>query len=179
MRPLSLAALSIAILAAPAAAQVYKCTDAKGKVTFQESPCDANLNANKVRTQGSSGGFTAPAKKDEAKDAPRDERRMMAAPPMGQPEQAPRTGEREAPKKTEAMAHERKFITTGQQRDAVIAKLGQPDNSVVNTSYLRSGVRIVDTHTDTYEPASGDEQTRTRIRYRGEVVEQVTRETVR
>jgi hypothetical protein len=48
-----------ALFSAPAAAQVYKCTDAKGKVTFQESPCDANLNANKVRTQGRASAIAA------------------------------------------------------------------------------------------------------------------------
>ncbi|MGH9578766.1 MAG: DUF4124 domain-containing protein, partial [Terriglobales bacterium] len=145
MKHALVATLAVAAFSAPAFAQVYKCTDAKGKVTFQESPCDANLDANRVRTQSSNGGFTARVKKDDARDVvpevgigqTKDDARTMAAPAAAAQEPAPRKAGREAPQRTDSMAEERKFVSTGQQRDAVLAKLGQPDKQLVNTSYLR------------------------------------------
>ncbi len=38
---LSVAALACAVLACPARADIYRCTDASGAVTYQQSACDA------------------------------------------------------------------------------------------------------------------------------------------
>jgi hypothetical protein len=56
---------------APACAfgQVYKCTDAKGRIVFQETACDANRNANRVNVSPSSGGFEPPAAPSSASEA--------------------------------------------------------------------------------------------------------------
>jgi hypothetical protein len=81
---------------------------------------------------------------------------------------------------TVGQAEERKFISVGMSRGAVLAKLGGPDRQVVNrVTHLAAQSQVIEAVEDIYEPAPGDPTTRTRIRYHADVVESVNREPVR
>jgi hypothetical protein len=161
------------LLALPAAAQVYKCVDAKGKTTFQEAPCDGNRNANKVNSTPSSSGYEMP--KGESKDTGFP---PPAAPPASRdPSPAPSSG---PISRSYSQVDERKFISTGMDRPSVLAKLGEPDRRIVTRiTFLASGMQVNEAYIDTYEPTAGDSQTRTKIRYIADVVDNVTREIAR
>lgn len=174
--PLLLAALA---LAAPAWAQVYKCPDGKGKVTYQESPCDANLGANRVNTQGTSGATFAPPKpKEGAEPAAAGAKPTGTAPAPEAGTKAVASPSPEAPKR-KGNADERRFVSSGQKLADVVAKIGDPDKRVPGMTTRRSGVTYLETHTDIYDPVPGDPETRTIIQYSGYVVQSVRREVAR
>jgi hypothetical protein len=65
-------------------------------------------------------------------------------------------------------------------RDEVIASIGAPDFSQVTTTWgLPGGTRFPTADYAVYEPAAGDDQTRTTIYFVGEVVNRVQRDVVR
>jgi hypothetical protein len=82
--------------------------------------------------------------------------------------------------RTSSQYDERKFISGQMSRDAVVAKLGEPDCRII-LQLQRIGSNYITEmpYIDTYEPGGGDSQTRTRIRYIEGVVSSVEREIVR
>lgn len=82
--------------------------------------------------------------------------------------------------RTASQVDERKFISVGMSRSTVLSKLGEPDRRIVwIITRIDTQTQFQEPHTDIYEPAKGDEQTRTRIRYEVDTVQGVSREVVR
>ena len=81
---------------------------------------------------------------------------------------------------TQSQAENRRFITVGMTRAEVIASIGRPDRTHVQTAdRTQAGVLIPTADQAVYEPRAGDEQTRTTISYIGDVVNLVQRDVVR
>ena len=80
---------------------------------------------------------------------------------------------------SEEMNAERRFIGSGMQRAEVMRRIGPPDSKTAERSRLPNNTYVVEITVETYEPARGDEQTRTVIRYVGDVVDSVKREIAR
>jgi hypothetical protein len=151
--------------------QVYKCTDAKGKIVFQETACDANRNANRVNVSPSSGGFEPPPA-DARSPKPADSGRADGPQESSQkaPPQSASTGS----------AENRRFIKVGMSQDEVVASIGPPDSIKVTSAHRYPGAtRVVNTFHAVYEPRAGDDQTRTTVYYVGEYVNQVKRDVAR
>jgi len=72
-RTLALAAAAIAVCALlPAAhAQVYKCTDASGKTTYGDAPCDAAAKPHRLPSEPTRGAATNPRVCDQLLDETR------------------------------------------------------------------------------------------------------------
>jgi len=82
--------------------------------------------------------------------------------------------------RTSSQMDERKFITIGMSRATVLQKIGEPDSRIVmEITYIASQTKVDEPYIDTYEPVSGDAQTRTRIRYVADAVVSVERDIVR
>ncbi|APV48537.1 hypothetical protein BWI17_01840 [Betaproteobacteria bacterium GR16-43] len=77
------------------------------------------------------------------------------------------------------MNSERRFIGSGMQRAEVMRRIGPPDSKTQEKSRLPNNTYVVEITVETYEPARGDEQTRTVIRYVGDTVDSVKREIAR
>jgi hypothetical protein len=82
--------------------------------------------------------------------------------------------------RTASQVDERKFISNGMTHSAVLSKLGEPDWRIIwVVTRIATQEQWTEPHTDVYEPAPGDDQTRTRIRYTGDNVSGVDRDVVR
>jgi hypothetical protein len=169
------AIVPLSVFASPVAAQVYKCKDDKGRVTFQEAPCDGNRHANQVNSTPAASGIEMPR---AGKEAPPDVRPANpAAPP---PAAAPDASQPKTIRRTPSQIEERRFISAGMDRAEVLLRLGEPDRRINwEITYIRTQQTTTEPYVDVYEPAPGDEQTRTKIKYVGQLVNSVQREPVR
>jgi hypothetical protein len=81
---------------------------------------------------------------------------------------------------TSTQAENRRFIKVGMTRAEVIASIGRPDRTHVQTAdRTQAGVLIPTGDQAIYEPRAGDDQTRTTVHYIGDVVNLVQRDVVR
>jgi hypothetical protein len=94
------AALAVAVLAAPVGAEVYKCVDGQGHVTYQESPCGGGQKGGAVELKDSVTG--RPSVNEATWSIPAREGRVLVGMPkpfvteaVGKPSEirAPRSGE--------------------------------------------------------------------------------------
>jgi hypothetical protein len=175
MKMLIAAIVPLSVFASPVVAQVYKCKDDKGRVTFQEAPSDGNRHANQVNSTPAASGIEMPrAQKEAAPDV------RPANPAAQPPAAAPDASQPKTIRRTPSQVEERRFISGGMERADVLLKLGEPDRQIINeTTFVRTQRVIQEPYIDVYDPAPGDEQTRTRIKYVGQLVNSVTREPVR
>jgi len=65
------AAIAAWALSSPAHAQVYKCTDASGKTTYGDAPCDAAAKPHKLPAEPTKGTGTDPRVCDQFLDETR------------------------------------------------------------------------------------------------------------
>jgi hypothetical protein len=65
------AVVAFFVVVAAANAQVYKCTDASGKTTYGDAPCDAAAKPHKLPTEPTKGAPTSPRVCDQLLDETR------------------------------------------------------------------------------------------------------------
>lgn len=183
---LAIAAAALVCFSGGAHAQLFKCTDAAGKISYQDTPCVAGSNKGRLELKSGPTGF-APDPTLKARGQALDERLKKGelAPPAAQaqanvgPDNYHRSGERKFLPSTHSHIGEHPM-----NEATVLSQVGEPDRREAPggscPEQLRAGgVRCKD-QTWIYEPNSLDPHTRTVVTFNhvGEVVK-VDRQLVR
>jgi hypothetical protein len=157
--PLVVAAAVAALAAASgAAANVYKCQDTSGGVTYQEGPCPAGRELRNFDDDPPdlSVIHDSAARAPAAGSAPRDPRTIQGDRTVG---------------KVNADAAARKSVHAGMTEAEVLARIGRPDAT--------SGASKARQTRWSYLPAEGDPDTVTSITFSAGAVSDVSRKVVK
>lgn len=144
MRNLLLILITLAF-ASTHAAQVYKCTDADGKLTYSQQPCEADTEAEVVEVENTTSGVDVVAKGDFSKiDAENEERTRV----------------RDLDRRI--AIHQANIRTLEAERDEKIARLrgeqGTARNNAAGAAYYNSLATEIQTITQEYRALIQTEQ---------------------
>jgi hypothetical protein len=157
--PLAIAAAVAALaLACGAHANVYKCQDKSGGITYQEEPCAAGRELRNFDDDPPdlSVIHDAAARAPAAAAPPRDTRTLQGDKTIG---------------KVNGDAAARKFVRAGMTEAEVLARIGRPDAT--------SGASKSRQTRWSYLPAEGDPDTVTSITFSAGTVSEVSRKVVK
>jgi hypothetical protein len=113
-------ALALAAMAGPAGAQqAYRCTDAEGRVTYQERPCPATASERKVDTTPANTDFDPAQRERVLKQGEEAQRRLEE---RNASEEAERKRQRELREQEEQ--REREALAREEARDSAVIVYG-------------------------------------------------------
>lgn len=167
--------IAATLLSVPAHAEMFKCKDGSGKVTYQESPCQSGSKAGALKLKDSASGAQIVSGKEMEKGEKLSDKWKNARVEAEKQAKIDATKPKEKAEPTISQTEERKFIEAGITTDELFAKVGQPDRIKEEGYSVSKGV-AKKMQLLTYYPAAGDHQTTMFVNVIGDVVVGVRRE---
>lgn len=167
--------LLLSLTSFPASADMFKCKDANGKVSYQEQPCQAGSKAGAVKLKDSASGTSIVSGKEMEKGSQLSDKWKTDRTETEKQAKIEAAKPKEKQEPTIKQAQERKFLEPGITTDELFSRVGQPDRTK-DEGFVVSNKVAKKMQLLTYYPAAGEGQTIMYVKVIGDVVTDIRRE---